>query len=1723
MKKIFKIVLVIFIICLSVAGFVACGMSQTNNSDGDDSSQNNTNENVTEPKAVSAHINESTIPKNVYAGNLDLSVIKLIITYNDSTVKQIDLSEEMIAVSSRSNLDKVGTHNIEVIYSKGLKCYFQITLISKETITYTLTVDGGKPISVNGELVDVNVGLDGKFTETYANGTEVVIEWIDNGKDFQYWMMNGESTPVDTQKRTTVIMNENYEYIAKWGEFIYSVSFVPYNNTTIGSKTTEVINSQEEIAKEMVMDDYVFIGWTTDYIPDMSEACSGNEHNMVTFPYEVKEDTVFYGLWMKIGLLYTSYTSNSTGHTVNGYQVTGYNGGLKELSIPAEYKGLPVLSIAKDTFDLSDNATIKKTEEQIKNIKSLTRITIPASVIDIEEGTFRDCSSLQYFYVDAASKNYTSERGVLYRDDKSILVAYPSGRVQASYELELNTVKICEYAFYNAIVGSIDTGNTVINTIGNGAFNSIHIDNINFYGLKPEYLGIKDRDGNIVSYDIGNDVFSDNLNRITVNETYLQEYQKIFYNIKDKFSSETASPIYLYQYAENYSVLFKLINGEYFYRTDKTAEIIGVSRDIKEIDIPQTIKSGYNNYYLTSIGYYAFKDCIDLVSVKLPDSLERVCDLAFDDTPWQKSLEDDTISAHSVLFKYVGENSEYKIAGDITKVAEGAFQGNETLEYVDISLCLGLKSIEAFAFADCKSLTGMGLENSLLIKNSIKKIAAYAFKGTKFTNITSEQASSENKNTESATIEDYAFMNCYYLENIEFYDEYLTSISENALYKTYSLNNIAVSENNKVFKAYDGILYKVIDEINGELGLFHYPAGKMNTVFNPSKPGNIDNIKERVTSIGNYAMHDSNIGAILIETTITDIASNAINIPGLTYVKFNGEPSAQLTYVDFVNTGSEKFIFDNNDYAKRFFGYDAGELIDIENKYNIVIYDGILYSIYNNEFASVIGIDRSQTISEIVIPNTIEIDRVEYTVNKINKYSIYGYNIEKLTINNINKIESNALKAAYSLTNLKIDAKTEEEIPEISRDSLGDKFNNDLIIEINCDYDLYFDKWSDIEGCYLKLFDYTDIDGKIKYASRNLIYNTPFVVITYISEEGVEITENIYSGTLNEIQINNLITDLSTKKQGYVVGKWLDSEQNIWELNSEFNVPYNMILCCEWVAKVYNITFMLPNGVTFADSAVVSKYMENGNEIWKTTVTYDAEYDFSIVDSENYKYDFNGWKQEGSDELISLRGSRWDKVFDATDVVFVPERPLHNYIVEFDISDSNIEIDGKTISQLVTEKNITRIVNFGKSYVLPVPSKVGYKFKGWTIKENGFRITSENGYSLNEWNIVQSQSVIITPQWENLPITVVLMFDENDTDSVYDEVIVYLDRDDFDLSIDKTKVKDKYVDKVDNFAGWKNANGKIYTYSDGKASTVWDVYSDEKIFLYAIWPEEFDNAEDFKNAVIKNPEISALLTSDIVITEPFAVEYTGVFNGGGHKIIINYDKVAMLEDVDLYSGIFTVNRGTIKNAIIEININLILPNNFASNVFIGGICGINYGLIQDVNVEVKSFNLEMQTISTKCKIYAGSISGQNSGNISGLNLKINQFKISDENGNFGGDISSIGSIVGNNAIMIEDKIVSGNIIGQCSYRKQSVESEYIYYVDATEEAKEYNRKNNWSEYYTSFYYYKDMHMVDASAKFNSDIVYYKQTTSLNDYFNDVANIVGNEMKGNANVSFSSLK
>ena len=58
---------------------------------------------------------------------------------------------------------------------------------------------------------------------------------------------------------------------------------------------------------------------------------------------------------------------------------------------------------------------------------SLTSITIPKNVISIGENVFDGCSSLENIFVEQGNQNYSSENGVLFNSDQTILVCYPGG------------------------------------------------------------------------------------------------------------------------------------------------------------------------------------------------------------------------------------------------------------------------------------------------------------------------------------------------------------------------------------------------------------------------------------------------------------------------------------------------------------------------------------------------------------------------------------------------------------------------------------------------------------------------------------------------------------------------------------------------------------------------------------------------------------------------------------------------------------------------------------------------------------------------------------------------------------------------------------------------------------------------------------------------------------------------------------------------------------------------------------------------------------------------------------------------------------------------------------------------------------------------------------------------------------------------------------------------
>ena len=129
---------------------------------------------VEEPKIVSVEIDKATIPSDVIVGTLRLTEIELIVKYDNDTEKRIELTEDYIALDSVNKLKKAGQHKINVNY-KGFTTFFNITLKSTDSLRYTLHIEGGSIVSVNGEPYDGAAG--DVVTETFVKGTIVYIEW----------------------------------------------------------------------------------------------------------------------------------------------------------------------------------------------------------------------------------------------------------------------------------------------------------------------------------------------------------------------------------------------------------------------------------------------------------------------------------------------------------------------------------------------------------------------------------------------------------------------------------------------------------------------------------------------------------------------------------------------------------------------------------------------------------------------------------------------------------------------------------------------------------------------------------------------------------------------------------------------------------------------------------------------------------------------------------------------------------------------------------------------------------------------------------------------------------------------------------------------------------------------------------------------------------------------------------------------------------------------------------------------------------------------------------------------------------------------------------------------------------------------------------------------------------------------------------------------------------
>ena len=165
-----------------------------------------------------------------------------------------------------------------------------------------------------------------------------------------------------------------------------------------------------------------------------------------------------------------------------------------------------------------------------------------------------------------------------------------------------------------------------------------------------------------------------------------------------------------------------------FYAVDDnhlTAEVSANPKASGELFIPETIIVGQNTYTVTAVGDKAFKGCKNLTAVVLPKTIERVYRSAFDGTGIflnKANWADGCLWIDSILIATDKTIKPRFVVPEGTRlIAAGAFQGNKSLQRVELPSCIS--RIDHETFRDCKNL------QKVVIPSTITSIGEDAFLG----------------------------------------------------------------------------------------------------------------------------------------------------------------------------------------------------------------------------------------------------------------------------------------------------------------------------------------------------------------------------------------------------------------------------------------------------------------------------------------------------------------------------------------------------------------------------------------------------------------------------------------------------------------------------------------------------------------------------------------------------------------------------------------------------------------------------------------------------------------------------------------------------------------------------------------------------------------------------------------------------------------------------------
>ena len=366
---------------------------------------------------------------------------------------------------------------------------------------------------------------------------------------------------------------------------------------------------------------------------------------------------------------------------------------LTQVTIPAN-----VTSIGSSAFENASGLTSITFDigSKLANINQrafwgatgLTQINIPSTVTNIGENAFRNTTSLTQFIVDVNNNNYSHDSyGVLFNNNKTILIQYPIGNTRTSYDIPTTVTSIEQNAFYGATALTSINIPASVTIIGVNAFAYMfNVSTFTVDAFNPSYssdtVGVlfNRNKTQLIQYPSGN-----NSTTYTIPTTVLSIVSNAFINstkltalsidsTNNAFSTDVSGV--LFNKNKNHLIHYPIGNTRTSYVIPTTVFNLGSV-------------AFYGASYLTSITFPIGSSFISSIDYSGMTSLSNITTVTQSGQPTRLTVSNGVLFDKNltILYKYPShkQGSSYVIPATVRLIADGAFDNATNLTTITFS------------------------------------------------------------------------------------------------------------------------------------------------------------------------------------------------------------------------------------------------------------------------------------------------------------------------------------------------------------------------------------------------------------------------------------------------------------------------------------------------------------------------------------------------------------------------------------------------------------------------------------------------------------------------------------------------------------------------------------------------------------------------------------------------------------------------------------------------------------------------------------------------------------------------------------------------------------------------------------------------------------------------------------------------------------------------------